>query len=147
MKNKFFLICVLIVFILIGLMIVTKVLMFPFSYIVTNNTVAIDVIIILDVLIFFSVIQLERSTLRYSKRDEKTVDDVNITNATEVFLSAILVTLGFNLLGFGYFVISGKSLDASLLSIFFMTFVLLYIIYLIFVVLLFINRRTKKRKT
>ncbi len=145
MRNKFFLISVLLVFFIIGLMIVTKVLTFPFSYVVSNSAVLIDIVVILDVIIFFSVIQLERSTLRWLKRDEAD-SDVNIGNSTEVLFSAILVTLGFNLLGIAYYVISGKSLNESLLAIFFNAFVLLYIIYLIFVVSLFINRRTKNKK-
>ena len=62
MKNKFFLISILIVFIIIVLMIATKILTFPFSFIATNNTVSIDIIVILDVLIFFTLVQLQGST-------------------------------------------------------------------------------------
>ena len=43
MKNKFFFISILIVFIIIGLMIATKILTFLFSFIATNNTVSIDI--------------------------------------------------------------------------------------------------------
>jgi len=67
MKNKYFWISILIVFIIIGLMIATKFLTFPFSFISTNNTVSIDIIIVLDVLIFFTLVQLQGSTSKWLK--------------------------------------------------------------------------------
>ncbi|MGA2677214.1 MAG: hypothetical protein ACLQG5_04545 [Methanobacterium sp.] len=145
MKNKFFFISILIVFIIIGLMIATKILTFPFSFIATNNTVSIDIIVVLDVLIFFTLVQLQGSTSKWLKSKE-TDTEGEVSNPTGILLTGVIVTLAFNLLAFTYFVLSNKSLELSFLQILFNTFVLLYIIYLIFVVGNFINRRNQKMK-
>ncbi len=143
MKNKFFLISILIVFIIIGLMIATKILTFPFSFIATNNTVSIDIIVVLDVLIFFTIVQLQGSTSKWLKSNE-TGTEGEISNPTGILLTGIVVTLAFNLLAFTYFVLSNKSLELSFLQILFNTFVLLYVIYLIFVFGNFMKRRNQK---
>ena len=140
MKNKFFLISILIVFIIIGLMIATKILTFPFSFIATNNTVSIDIIVVLDVLIFFTIVQLQGSTSKWLKSKE-TDTEVEVSNPTGILLNGLIFTFAFNLLAFTYFLLSNKSLELSFLQILFNTFVLLYIIYLIFVFGTFINRR------
>ncbi len=140
MKNKFFLISILIVFIIIGLMIATKILTFPFSFIATNNTVSIDIIVVLDVLIFFTLVQLQGSTSKWLK-SKGTDTEVEVSNPTGILLNGLIFTFAFNLLAFTYFLLSNKSLELSFLQILFNTFVLLYIIYLIFVFGTFINRR------
>ena len=143
MKNKFFLISILIVFIIIVLMIATKILTFPFSFIATNNTVSIDIIVVLDVLIFFTLVQLQGSTSKWLK-SKGTDNEGEVSNPTGILLTGVIVTLAFNLLAFTYYVLSNKSLEVSFLQILFNTFVLLYIIYLIFVIGNFINSRKKR---
>ena len=146
MKNKFFFISILIVFIIIGLMIATKILTFPFSFIATNNTVSIDIIVVLDVLIFFTLVQLQGSTSKWLK-SKGTDNEGEVSNPTGILLTGIIVTLAFNLLAFTYYVLSNKSLEVSFLQILFNTFVLLYIIYLIFVIGNFINNRNKRMES
>jgi hypothetical protein len=124
-------------------MIATKILTFPFSFIATNNTVSIDIIVVLDVLIFFTLVQLQGSTSKWLK-SKGTDTEGEVSNPTGILLTGVIVTLAFNLLAFTYYVLSNKSLEVSFLQILFNTFVLLYIIYLIFVIGNFINSRKKR---
>ncbi|MCE7700276.1 MAG: hypothetical protein K8E24_016070 [Methanobacterium paludis] len=104
MKNKYFVISVVLVFLIIALMLVTGSLhLFSFSYFLKNSMMlSIAFLVILDALTVYTVIQLMEITSKWIKRKESS-NDSNIKISSQILLISILITLGFNIIGIIYF--------------------------------------------
>lgn len=140
MKNKYFVISVVLVFLMNVLMVVTGSLTLPpFSYFLKNSMLPIVFLVILDVLTIYTVIQLIEITSRWIKRNES-FNELNIKISSQIILISILITLGFNIFGIIYFIISKTPFDESLLIITSNGFVMLFIIYLLFMFLIYAHR-------
>lgn len=141
MKNKYFVISVVLVFLITVLILVTGSLpLFSFSYFLKNSMMlSIAFLVILDALTIYTVIQLMEITSKWIKRKES-FNDTNIKISSQILLISILITLGFNIMGIIYFFVSRIYLDELIIAITFNGFVLFYMIYLIFRILLHLHK-------
>lgn len=130
MKNKLFIISILIVFLMSVIMALIGYLeKFTFFYVIKNNKIAfMFCFILLDILTVYTVMELVKVTCRWAESESY----VNIIKSHRYILISILIVFGFNIWGVVYSILFRMNLGESLLSVTFNAYVLCFMTYLLF---------------
>jgi hypothetical protein len=131
MKNKPFIISIVGVFIITILMsVIGHLEKFTFFYFIKNNIVYFIIcLILLDMLMTYTLMELIKVTVRWAER-------YYLVKSSKILLISILIVFGFNIWGLIYSLIFKMNLGENLLAVTFNAYVLFFIIYLLFKYLL-----------
>lgn len=143
MENKYFVISVVLIFLINALMLIKGYeTTSPFSFFLKNNMLSIATLVIVDVLLIYTIIQVMEITSKWIKRNES-FKDLNIKISSKVLLISVLITFGFNIFGIIYFIISKTHFNESLLIMTTNGFVMFFMIYLLFRSLIYVHTLIK----
>ena len=136
-KNKLFIFTLLIILAIVAAIALTGqgIVSFIFYFVQGNASYQMVYLLILDVILFISAAGLMRSIFGFSE-SKGTYGHINIMKNWKNFVFAILLILGFNLLGFVQSIEFNIAYFESILSVTFIGFIITILVSLVFTILL-----------